>query len=332
MRRRLLYSFFAIVVLFAVLLTASCGKSPDQRSADGQGREVRDTWGRTVRIAKKPERILTLSIYTDEIALGLVTSDKLVAINRFHDDPKESVIVEKARKIPEKVGNPTAEQIIAWHPDVVFATPWTSPDQIAALENMKIPVVVCGASDSYEEVQSNIRLMAAGLWEEERGEKLIAAMDEVKREIADKVAKIPESERKSVVLLSVMTSYGGAGSAFDNMCKHAGVTNASAAVGVKNGQILTKELLVKSNPDLLLLPNYDDKGAFDTQKFIGGYLDDPALQSMKAIQNRAFFYPREGYIYNGSQDFVFGVQEIAFCAYGEAFRQKDNRHLSFSGE
>ena len=43
----------------------------------------------------------------------------------------------------------------------------------------------------------------------------------------------------SVVLLSVMTNYGGAGSSFDDMCKHAGVTNAVAAVGLRNGQPLT---------------------------------------------------------------------------------------------
>ena len=86
------------------------------------------------------------------------------------------------------------------------------------------------------------------------------------------------------------------------------------------------------NPDILLLPNYDDQGTFDTNQFIRGYLDDPALQSMKAIREKSFFFPREGYIYNGSQDFVFGIQEIAFGAYGEAFRQEDNRHLSFSGE
>ena len=183
-----------------------------------------------------------------------------------------------------------------------------------------------------EDVQANIRLIAAGLWEEERGEKLIAAMDEVKREIAAKVAEIPESERKSVVLLSVMTTYGGAESAFDDMCKNAGVINGIAKIGLKNGQILTKELLVKIDPDIMLLPTYDDQGTFDTQNFIDGYLNDPALQSMKAIQEKSLVYPREGYIYNGSQDFVFGIQELAFCVYGDAFRQEDNRHLSFSGE
>ena len=116
------------------------------------------------------------------------------------------------------------------------------------------------------------------------------------------------------------------------LAPHLPFINGAAAVGLKNGQPLTKELLVKSNPDILLLPNYDDKGNFDTEAFIRSYLDDPSLQTIKAIQNRRLEYPRESYIYNGSQDFVFGVQELAFIAYGDAFRQEDNRHISFSGE
>lgn len=316
-------------LLIALLLTAGCGRP--KQSAEG-GYELRDARGRLVHIAKKPQRVLTLSIYTDEIVLGLLPSDRLVAVNRFLDDPKESVVVEKARKIPEKVGAPTVEQIMAWRPDIIFADPWTGEEKLAMLEDMRMTVVACGPSNSYEDIQNNIRLIAAGLDEKERGEEVIAAMDAVEREIAAKVARIPESERKSVVLLSVMTNYGGAGSAFDDMCRHAGVVNAAAAVGLRTGHTLTKELLVKSDPDFLLLPNYDDKGTFDTQKFIDGYLKDPSLQTMKAIRNRALYYPRESYIYNGSQDFVFGIQELAFCAYGDDFKQEDNRHISVSGE
>ena len=114
------------------------------------------------------------------------------------------------------------------------------------------------------------------------------------------------------------------------MCRHAGVTNGIAAGGIKNGQTLTKEMLVKINPDILLLPNYDDHGTYDSQAFIRDYLEDPSLQTITAIRNQACYYPRESYVYNASQDFVFGVQEIAYCAYGEAFRQEDNRHISFA--
>ncbi len=332
MKRRLMYSLCAVFVLFTGLLTVSCGKPPSQRSGGEEGYTVTDAQGTAVRIPQKPERIISLAIYTDEILLGVVPTNRMAAISRFLDDPKESSVVEKAKRVPEKVGNPTVEQIVGWRPDLVIANGWTDMEQVAALRALGIPVVVAGRGESYEDIRACIRLIADSVGESERGTKVLDRMEEILREITVRIDRIPAEERKRVVLLSVMTSYGGIGSAFDDMCTRAGVVNGAAAVGLKNGQPLTKELLVKSNPDILLLPNYDDKGNFDTESFIRGYLDDPALASVKAIRDRRLAYPRESYIYNGSQDFVFGVQELAFIAYGDEFRQEDNRHISFSGE
>ena len=49
---------------------------------------------------------------------------------------------------------------------------------------------------------------------------------------------------------------------------------------------------------------------------------------MRAIKRKQFFYPNEGYIYNCSQDVVFGVQEIAYRVYGAAFAQGTQEHLT----
>ena len=319
-------------LLFLLAAFAGCGGAGTPTAEKNAGYTVTDARNRQVRISHKPEHIVTLGLYTDEMVLGMVPTDKMAAVSHYLDDPKESVLVEKAKKIPNKVTDPTVEQILSWQPDLVIANGWTSEDKIETLTDMGIPVVVCGQANSYAEIQETLRLVAESIGEVEKGEKIRQKMDEIRDEITAKVAKIPAEERKSVVLLSLMTSYGGAGSAFDDMCRHAGVVNASAAAGLKNGQKLTKEMLVKSDPDFLLLPVFDDRGNFDTQKFIDGYLKDPSLQTMKAIRNQALVYPRESYIYNASQDFVFGIQEIAYCAYGDEFRQDDNRHISFSGE
>lgn len=328
--KKRLTGWVSLLLLLAVL--AGCGGPGTPSAGQNAGYTVTDAKNRHVKIPHKPERIVTLGLYTDEMVLGMVPTNKMAAVSHYLDDPKESVIVAKAKRIPNKVMDPTAEQILSWQPDLVIANGWTSEDKIRTLTDMGIPVVVCGAANSYEEIQDTLRLVAASIGEVEKGEMIRQQMDAIRDEIAAKVAKIPTEERKSVVLLSLMTNYGGAGSAFDNMCRHAGVVNASAAAGLKNGQILTKEMLVKSDPDFLLLPIFDDRGNFDTQKFIDGYLKDPSLQTMKAIRHQALVYPRESYIYNASQDFVFGIQELAYCAYGDAFKQDDNRHISFSGE
>ncbi|MGP1367363.1 MAG: ABC transporter substrate-binding protein [Schwartzia sp. (in: firmicutes)] len=321
-----------VALLFLLAAFAGCGGAGTPAAEKNAGYTVTDARNRQVRISHKPEHIVTLGLYTDEMVLGMVPTDKMAAVSHYLDDPKESVLVEKAKKIHNKVTDPTVEQILSWKPDLVIANGWTSEDKIKTLTDMGIPVVVCGSTNSYAEIQETLRLVAESIGEVEKGEKIRQKMDAIRDEIMAKVAKIPAEERKSVVLLSLMTSYGGAGSAFDDMCRHAGVVNASAAAGLQNGQNLTKEMLIKSDPDFLLLPVFDDQGNFDPQKFIDGYLKDPSLQTMKAIRNQAFVYPRESYIYNASQDFVFGIQEIAYCAYGDDFRQDDKRHISFSGE
>ncbi len=58
------------------------------------------------------------------------------------------------------------------------------------------------------------------------------------------------------------------------------------------------------------------------------FLLDPSLQTLTAVKERKLYYPREGYIYNVSQDIVFGVQELAYAAYGESFIQPADCHLS----
>ena len=146
------------------------------------------------------------------------------------------------------------------------------------------------------------------------------------RKTIDSTALKPQKKKK-IVLVSLMSSYGGKGCIFDDMCKETGVINGVSAAGIKNGQQITKEMLVKIDPDLLIMPVYNDHGNFDIKKYNQEFLEDPSLQTMRAIKSKQLFYPNEGYIYNCSQDVVFGVQEIAHAAYGEAFAMQGAQHL-----
>ena len=159
---------------------------------------------------------------------------------------------------------------------------------------------------------------------------LVKLMDSRLAQVKQQVAALKPQKKKKIVLVSLMSSYGGKGCIFDDMCKEAGVINGVSAAGIKNGQQITKEMLVKIDPDLLIMPVYNDHGNFDIKKYNQKFLEDPSLQTMRAIKSKQLFYPNEGYIYNCSQDVVFGVQEIAHAAYGEAFaiqgaQQKHNR-------
>lgn len=324
---RKLWKVAALCILVAAICTGCKGMELGAR-AGGTAYTVTDKQGTVVEMPAKPHRILTLSTSTDEIVLGLVKPDHMVAVNQMLDDPISSNVVSLAQQVETKVRNPSVEEIVALQPDLVIVPDWGDVTRVQSLRDLGIKVVVCKGAKNLEEVQETVRLIAQAVGEPDRGEKLIGKMDSKLAEIQAKVAKIPEAERKSVVLISLMKSYGGIGCSFDDACQYAGVKNGMAKLDIYNGQAMTKEQLVAINPDYLFLPTYTNHGKYDIEKFRAGYLEDPALKSLKAIRNNGLRDPYEGYLYNCSQDFVFGVQEIAYQVYGDDFKQDKTEHLT----
>lgn len=315
------------MVIVCLLLTACRAPgAPTKDSAESY--TVTDSQGTVVTVSKRPHRIVTLSMSTDEVMLGLVPPEDMAAINELLDDPVSSNVVDLAQKVEKRVGYPTVEELVALRPDLVIVPDWGDLAIVPSLREAGLTVVVCKGARNLAEIKETITLLAQAAGVPERGEKLLAMMDAHLKQIEMKVAAIPENERKTVVLISLMSGYGGIGSSFDDACRYAGVKNGRAELGIHDGQVMTKEQLVQINPDILFVPTYNDHGKFDVDAFRKEYFEDPSLQTLKAIREHRLEEPTEAYIYNCSQDFVLGVQEIAYRTYGEAFAQGRNIHLS----
>lgn len=323
---------YLLISLILMVMLAVCGCGREEKKTEKVLYSVTDSQGAVVEFSEKPQKILTLSISTDTIALGLVPTERMAGVNAFLDDPSCSNIVPLAKKVKTKVHNPGAEEILRMKPDLVVVPDWGDIEVVKTLRDLGIKTVMVKGMSNLAEIKETVSIMAAAIGEPQKGEQLIAKMDAELADINAKLAEIPLEKRKKVVLISVMTSYGGIGCAYDDACKYAGVINGISDAGIFNGQQLTKEMLVKINPDILFMPEYTGHQSFDTQQFIDSYLLDPSLQTVTAIKNRAIVYPRDGYLYSASQDFVYCVREIARCAYGEAFDFPHNLHLSVTGE
>ena len=335
-----LFSFFLISALLS-----GCSPSPQSQSSSktnaAQSKQetnttgsysVTDLTGTKVTFPSKPKRILTFAMYTDQIVLGLVTSDHLVGINTLMDDPVLSNVVPIAKRITKKIGDPGAEEVLSMKPDVVIVSDWTQAEKIQSMRDLGLKVVSVKSPETIQDAKEAVSQVAAAIGELEKGKQLIGMMDKKLAEIREKTSKIKPEQRKNIVLLSLMTAYGGAGCAYDDACREANVINGIAAAGLKTGQQLTKEMLIKINPDIMLMPVYNDRGNYDTQAFIDSYLKDPSLRTVKAINDKQLIYPREQFIYNCSQDIVYCVQEIARVAYGEEFNFPDNARLTVTEE
>ena len=315
-----------LAVLLSILLLSGC---IDLSRNQAGGYEVTDVEGTVVKIPHKPQRILTVSAGTDELMLGLVEPERMAAINESLADTEHTNIPWVRERIPTViVRSPSVEQIAALRPDLVVVTPWMPRENIDAIRELNVPVLVCKSAATMEDIHSNIRLFAAAVGEPERGEKLIGMMEAKLAEIRAKIAEVPEEKKhKSIALISIMVNYGGAGCTFDELCRYTDSINAKAAAGNRMGQEMTKEQLVAANPDYLFFPSYED-GATNEENYGRQYLEDPSLEQMTAVRERQIGHPWARYVYNLSQNIVYGIQETAWILYGDAFRQSRHEFLT----
>ena len=315
-----------LAVLLSILLLSGC---IDLSKNQAGGYEVTDVEGTVVKIPHKPQRILTVSAGTDELMLGLVEPERMAAINESLADTEHTNIPWVRERIPTViVRSPSVEQIAALRPDLVVVTPWMLRENIDAIRELNVPVLVCKSAATMEDIHGNIRLFAAAVGEPERGEKLIGMMEEKLAEIRAKIAEVPEEKKhKSIALISIMVNYGGAGCTFDELCRYTDSINAKAAAGNHMGQEMTKEQLVAANPDYLFFPSYED-GATNEENYGRQYLEDPSLAQMTAVRERQIGHPWARYVYNLSQNIVYGIQETAWILYGDAFRQSRHEFLT----
>ena len=336
MKKRFILQILVLLSVFFALFLSGCGSSgsgkqgaaiSDKQEAKATGAyTVTDLTGTQVAFSEKPKKILTFAMYTDQIVLGLVTSDHLVGINTLLDDPVLSNIIPIAKKVKKKIGNPGAEEVLAMKPDVVIVSDWTQAEKIQSMRDLGLKVVSVKSPETIQDVRDAVAQVAAAIGEPEKGKQLIALMDGERLDHVEVDAVFLLAQEGDLSFCELESGH------YDAACQEANVINGIAAAGLKNGQQLTKEMLIKINPDIMLMPVYNDRGKYDTQAFIDGYLKDPSLQTVKAIKDKQLIYPREQFIYNCAQDIVYCVQEIARVAYGKEFDFPDNARLTVTDE
>ena len=199
--------FCIFMLLFAV---AGCA-TPERQ--DKTSYSVTDAEGTDVPILHKPQRILTIGASSDEMMLGLVEPERMAAINVSLANTEDSNIPWVRERISNIISrNPSVEEIAALQPDLVAVPEWLPKENVDAIRELNIPVVVFKSAATIGDIHENIRLFAAAVGEPERGEILIEKMEEKLAQIRKKIALVPEEKKyKSIALISIMPNYGGVG-------------------------------------------------------------------------------------------------------------------------
>lgn len=308
-----------LALLAAVAIALSgCGVKNVSQKANGESYVVTDSTGTQVTIPGKPKRILGESASIDTMLLGVVTADHLLGVTEADRDPAISYIAGDVKDISMTIPltGLSMEIVTQARPDLIVASTYTDGNKLRMYKDLGIPVVVIDGPKSISQVKEDVRIIAAAVGEKERGENVVKEMDRQLTEIDETLAK--RTDKKPVVyLVSQMTRYGGPGSMFHELLTRARLENAIEKAGGANGQAISPELIVKTDPDMLFVSTDRSSDITGAAKYRDDFLANPAIASMRAAKN---IHPVDDrYIYAASQNCVYAIKAMANAAYGNVF-------------
>jgi len=238
-------TFFLLVVMMLAVFTG-CIKSPSTEPEDTSV-TVTDMTGREVTLEEPATRVVALTPSDCEILYAIDAGDMLVGRGEYCDYPAAVKDVPSVQS-----GYDTnIEQIIALEPQVLLmSTMAQTEEQVAALENAGIKVVVSDARD-IEGVYTAIQLLGALMGKETEAQSVI---DNMKATFADVSAKAAGDGTETVYFEVSPLEYGlwtaGSGTFMDEVTAMLGLKNAFADV---NGWgEISEEQVIQRNPDYIV--------------------------------------------------------------------------------
>jgi iron complex transport system substrate-binding protein len=288
----------------------------DPVSGEGFPVTLRDDAGVPVSLASRPQRIVSLTTFTDEILLDLVDLQRLIGVTVFSQDPDISNVTEKARPVPHKL-QLNVEVILSLRPDLLFVANWTDASEVAQLRGSGIPVFLLSTGVTIEEIERKITVIARLVGEVQRGREMLSDMRGRLAEVASRVSAVPPEERLTVMDYTTWGSAQGKGSSWDEIVRLAGLINAVGDYSADSyGQVaLSKEMMLRLDPDILILPGWVYADAEGAQSFYDSIVDDPALRNLTAVRTGRVYRMPEGLKTASSQYIVDAVEYLARLAY-----------------
>ncbi len=310
------------VLSFCVLILAALPVLGFAQSAGIWPRTVTDDMGAALKLAAKPQRIVSITLPTDEILLSLVARSRLAAVTGFAEDPAVSNVASQVLDVPVKLAQLNVEVVVSLKPDLVFVADWTEATSVKQLRDAGLVVYQFKSPSTVKDIEGAIARIGTAVGEEDGAKKLTQWMDSRLAAVAAKVGALTPDKKLSVMDYNTWGTSSGAGSSWDEIIRLAGLKNAVA--GLKADQYgsvpLSKEKLLTLDPDILMLPSwvYGDPAGSDA--FFAGIINDPALKSLRAVKQGRVHRMPENIKTATSQYIVFAVEDLARYAYPDLLK------------
>lgn len=299
--------------------TAGTGASGQASGEAVYPMTVKDANGYEMTIKSEPQHIVSLTLGSDEILLGLIEKSRITALTQYADDAGISNVAGEAASIKGRAVMDKSENTIAMQPDLIILDTWADANVVKQFRDAGINVYTFKTPNNIDEQKAVIKELAHVVGADSKGKEITDWMDVKLAEVTDKLTALKPGQKLKVMDYGELGS-SGAGTNFDDIVTRAGLINVVSAAGMKGWPVVPKEKLIEFNPDILILPSwyYDAKNSFDSMK--GKFTGDASFQTVAAVKEDRIISIPNPHISAISQYVVLAVEDVARAAYPELFK------------
>lgn len=311
------YILSSLLILLLGMLVGCSHNLSSSKEVDGASNTkmpitmhtIIDDRGKAVEIPVHPQHVLSLTSAYEPILLELIGPNRMAGVSYLSKRDNYSPTVKLASQVKTSLYSYSSEKIFSLKPDVVLAPEYTSKDVMDSLELLHIPVVMVNSSKSVADTLRLIDQVAHIVGEESKGKTMVQT---TQADIAHVEALAKEvGQEETVLCVSTMDGYAGAGSLFDDMCQYMHVNNGPSKLGYPPRTPFTEERIIAMNPNVILVPVYS-KSEMAWQSM---YAHNPALSTVSAVQEGRVVTMPAMYLYTSNQYIgksMLGIMKIMY--------------------
>ncbi len=288
---------------------------------------ITDYTGREIQFDEPPQRIYVRDHFAETIVYGL-TPERLISTTRSARSEHLSLFYEEARKFQYVTEDLSQEAILALRPDVAILRNGVRHEEAETLIESGIPVLFVDIPRADDEVEILIDFLAQVLAVPERGDLMRERMHAQLAEIDAGLEMVQEPFPRVFFVMFMNLNYGGKGCMLDSLCSKSKTVNAIADMGIQNGEYITKETMVKANPDFFLVPQTTSLSSEATRREMESFKSDPSLFHLDAFKNGHVRSIKMRYTFSSQQQYVWAVKGIANEVHGPIFDMSEEYFIT----
>lgn len=320
--------FLVLIIVSLGVAGCSCNRENEKscKMLSEEAYVVIDGRGKEIFLGKKPQRIVCDNVFACEILMDMVAHERIAGMTKWVHDPDLSSASEDADGVGKIVEN-NLESVIALHPDIYITGHGSKPEFVKSIEDVGINVYVLEDAVRLKDISTSIVSLGKLTGEDEKAKKLVSEMNNKLKKIAERVATVAESERPSALLFLRFGAIGGEGCIYNDVLTAAGIKDCYYQAREKeesgSGRILSKEEVVKANPDCFLISTWSQGGAYKSgEEQLEEIYSDPAYANVNAVKKRRAIIIRQNMVNCLSNRVADGIEKLHRIVYEKTGRYK----------